>query len=83
MEIYNDPPYTCLLYTSNEKPEYYKGLSPIASAGSDTLRVAGEQYRRTYISGVNEDYTTLNNYKVAKGRGIQYTDLIDLSLIHI
>ena len=61
----------------NEKPEYYKGLSPIASAGSDTLRVAGEKYRRTYISGVNEDYMTINNYKVAKGRGIQYTDLID------
>lgn len=61
----------------NQKPEYYKGLSPIASAGGDTLRVAGEKYRRTYISGVNEDYTTINNYKVAKGRGIQYTDLID------
>ena len=61
----------------NEKPEYYKGLSPIASVGGDTLRVAGEKYRRTYISGVNEDYTTINNYKVAKGRGIQYTDLID------
>ena len=59
-----------------EKPEYYKGLSPIASVG-DTLRVAGEKYRRTYINGVNEDYTTINNYKVAKGRGIQYTDLID------
>ncbi len=26
----------------NEKPEYYKGLSPIASVGGDTLRVAGE-----------------------------------------
>ena len=61
----------------NQKPEYYKGLSPIASAGGDTLRVAGEKYRRTGISGVNEDYTTINNYKVAKGRGIQYTDLID------
>ena len=61
----------------NEKPEYYKGLSPIASAGGDTLRVAGEKYRRTGISGVNEDYMTINNYKVAKGRGIQYTDLID------
>ena len=60
----------------NEKPEYYKGLSPIASVG-DTLRVAGEKYRRTYISGVNEDYMIINNYKVAKGRGIQYTDLID------
>ena len=59
-----------------EKPEYYKGLSPIARV-DDTLRVAGEKYRRTYISGVNEDYTTINNYKVAKGRGIQYTDLID------
>ena len=61
----------------NQKPEYYRGLSPIASAGGDTLRVAGEKYRRTSISGVNEDYTTINNYKVAKGRGIQYTDLID------
>ena len=61
----------------NQKPEYYKGLSPIASAGGDTLRVAGEKYRRTGISGVNEDYMTINNYKVAKGRGIQYTDLID------
>ena len=38
----------------NEKPEYYKGLSPIASAGGDTLRVAGEKYRRTGINGVNE-----------------------------
>ena len=54
-----------------------KTLSPIASVGGDTLRVAGEKYRRTYISGVNEDYMTINNYKVAKGRGIQYTDLID------
>lgn len=61
----------------NQKPEYYRGLSPIASAGGDTLRVAGEKYRRTGISGVNEDYMTINNYKVAKGRGIQYTDLID------
>ena len=61
----------------NEKPEYYKGLSPIASVGGDTLRVAGEKYRRTGINGVNEDYMTINNYKVAKGRGIQYTDLID------
>ena len=26
----------------------------------------GEKYRRTYISGVNEDYMTINNYKVAK-----------------
>ena len=48
----------------NQKPEYYRGLSPIASAGGDTLRVAGEKYRRTNISGVNEDYTTINNYKV-------------------
>ena len=54
----------------NEKPEYYKGLSPIASVG-DTLRVAGEKYRRTYISGVNEDYMTINNYKVAKA--VSYT----------
>ena len=61
----------------NQKPEYYRGLSPIASAGTDPLRVAGEKYRRTYISGVNEDYLTINNYKVAKGRGIQYTDLMD------
>ena len=60
----------------NEKPEYYKGLSPIASVGGDTLRVAGEKYRRTYISGVNEDYMTINNYKVAKGRGIQYTSSV-------
>ena len=61
----------------NQKPEYYRGLSPIASAGTDPLRVAGEKYRRTYISGVNEDYLTINNYKVAKGRGIQYADLMD------
>ena len=61
----------------NQKPEYYRGLSPIASAGTDPLRVAGEKYRRTNISGVNEDYLTINNYKVAKGRGIQYTDLMD------
>ena len=61
----------------NQKPEYFRGLSPIASAGTDPLRVAGEKYRRTYISGVNEDYLTINNYKVAKGRGIQYTDLMD------
>ena len=61
----------------NQKPEYYRGLSPIASAGTDPLRVAGEKYRRTNISGVNEDYLTINNYKVAKGRGIQYADLMD------
>ena len=61
----------------NQKPEYYRGLSPIASAGAEPLRVAGEKYRRTGISGVNEDYLTINNYKVAKGRGIQYADLMD------
>ena len=31
-----------------EKPEYYKGLSPIASV-DDTLRVAGEKYRLSLI----------------------------------
>ena len=59
-----------------EKPEYYKGISPIANS-SDVLRVAGEKYRRTSVSGVNEDYLIINRYTVAKGRGIQYTDLID------
>ena len=59
-----------------EKPEYYKGISPIANS-NDVLRVAGEKYRRTGVSGVNEDYLTINRYTVAKGRGIQYADLID------
>ena len=49
----------------NQKPEYYKGFRRLP-VSTTTLRVAGEKYRRTYISGVNEDYTTINNYKVAK-----------------
>ena len=59
-----------------EKPEYYSALSPIVNA-NDSLRLAGQTYRRTSVMGINEDYLSIDKNTVARGRALLYADMLN------
>ena len=62
------------------KPEYFRSLSPIYGA-STQMKVGSKEYRFTSVSGVNEDYLTIEKYDLASGRGLQYADILDTKSI--
>ena len=67
------------VYAIAEKnPELIQSVSPqIDFSGSGDLKIGTSTYRWLSIYGVDEDYTTLKNYTIAKGRGLQYMDIKD------
>ena len=67
------------VYAIAEKnPEFIQSVSPqIDFSGSGDLKIGTSTYRWLSIYGVDEDYTTLKNYTIAKGRGLQYMDIKD------
>ena len=67
------------VYAIAEKnPELIQSVSPqIDFSGSGDLKIGTSTYRWLRIYGVDEDYTTLKNYTIAKGRGLQYMDIKD------
>ena len=67
------------VYAIAEKnPELIQSVSPqIDFSGSGDLKIGTSTYRWLNIYGVDEDYTTLKNYTIAKGRGLQYMDIKD------
>ena len=67
------------VYAIAEKnPELIQSVSPqIDFSGSGDLKIGTSTYRWINIYGVDEDYTTLKNYTIAKGRGLQYMDIKD------
>ena len=62
------------------KPKYFRSLSPIYGA-STQMKVGSKEYRFTSVSGVNEDYLTIEKYDLASGRGLQYADILDTKSI--
>ena len=67
------------VYAIAEKyPELIQSVSPqVDFSGSGDLKVGTSTYRWLTIYGVDENYTTLKNYTIAKGRGLQYMDIKD------
>ena len=57
-------------------PEYFSAISPMVSI-TGTVKVGSDTYSRTSVSGVSEDYLSIDNYKVAEGRGLLYVDLME------
>ena len=55
-----------------------QNVSPqVDYSGGGTLKVGTTSYRWSTISGVDETFTTMKNYQIAQGRGLQYMDMKD------
>ena len=61
---------------AENNPEYFSAISPMVSI-TGTVKVGSDTYSRTSVSGVSEDYLSIDNYKVAEGRGLLYVDLME------
>ena len=61
-----------------EHPDLIQSISPqIDFSGSGTLKIGTKTYRWSTISGVDEGFTEMKNYRIAQGRGLQYMDMKD------
>ena len=58
-----------------ENQEYFDGMSPVVNV-SGTVKSGSESLDGTSITGVSEDYLTVNSQELEAGRFIQYSDLI-------
>lgn len=56
-----------------ENSQYFDLCSPMASM-SGSVKI-GTETTSTSVSGVSEDYLTIKDYAVSKGRGLQYSDI--------
>ena len=54
-----------------------KSISPEVDFSSNTPKVGTTTYRYSKVYGVDENYTEMKNYTVAKGRSLQYMDIKD------
>lgn len=62
-------------YELEEKyPEYISAVSPYVSLGRG-IKYLNDTFDYTSISGVNEEYITISNSKIAEGRYLQYIDV--------
>ncbi len=61
-----------------EHPDLIRSVSPqIDFSGSGTLKIGTKTYRWSTVSGVDEGFTEMKNYRIAQGRGLQYMDMKD------
>ena len=59
-------------------PDLIQSVSPqMDFSGSGTLKIGTTTYRWSSVSGVDENFTALKNYRIAQGRGLQYMDMKD------
>ena len=55
-----------------------QAISPeIDFSGTGNLKIGTNTYRWVTINGVDENYTSMRNYQIAQGRGLQYMDIKD------
>ena len=55
-----------------------QAISPeVDFSGMGNLKIGTNTYRWVTINGVDENYTTMRNYQIAQGRGLQYMDIKD------
>ena len=62
---------------AKENPDLLKAVSPQIDFSSNTPKVGTTTYRYSYVYGVDENYSALKNYTLAKGRNLQYMDIKD------
>ena len=61
----------------DKNSDLLQGVSPQIDFSNNTPKVGTTTYRYSTVSGVDENYTSMKNYTVAKGRGLQYMDMKD------
>ena len=61
----------------DKNPDLLKAVSPQIDFSSNTPKVGTTTYRYSSVYGVDENYTDLKNYTLAKGRNLQYMDIKD------
>ena len=63
---------------ADQNRDLIQAISPeIDFSGTGNLKIGTNTYRWTTINGVDENYTSMQNYHVAQGRGLQYMDMKD------
>ena len=62
---------------STKNPDLIQSISPQIDFSSNTPKVGTTTYRYSTVAGVDENFTSMKNYTVAQGRGLQYMDMKD------
>lgn len=60
-----------------KNPDLIQSISPQIDFRSNTPKVGTTTYRYSNVAGVDENFTSMKNYTVAQGRGLQYMDMKD------
>ena len=60
-----------------KNPDLIRSISPPIDFSSTTPKVGTTTYRYSNVAGVDENFTSMKNYTVAQGRGLQYMDMKD------
>ena len=60
-----------------KNPDLIRSISPQIDFRSNTPKVGTTTYRYSNVAGVDENFTSMKNYTVAQGRGLQYMDMED------
>lgn len=60
-----------------KNPDLIWSISPQIDFSSNTPKVGTTTYRYSNVAGVDENFTSMKNYTVAQGRGLQYMDMKD------
>jgi putative ABC transport system permease protein len=60
-----------------KNPDLIRSISPQIDFSNNTPKVGTTTYRYSTVAGVDENFTSMENYTVAQGRGLQYMDMKD------
>ena len=60
-----------------KNPDLIRSISPQIDFRNNTPKVGTTTYRYSNVAGVDENFTSMKNYTVAQGRGLQYMDMKD------
>ena len=60
-----------------KNPDLIQSISPQIDFRNNTPKVGTTTYRYSNVAGVDENFTSMKNYTVAQGRGLQYMDMKD------
>ena len=60
-----------------KNPDLIRFISPQIDFSNNTPKVGTTTYRYSNVAGVDENFTSMKNYTVAQGRGLQYMDMKD------
>ena len=60
-----------------KNPDLIQSISPQIDFSNNTPKVGTTTYRYSNVAGVDENFTSMKNYTIAQGRGLQYMDMKD------